>query len=65
MNSSLRIQQQLYMVIFRCILQVDMRLKLDSADWLPDDMKEALREKVSRLIQKIKHSRLARIASKQ
>lgn len=27
-------------------LQVDMRLKLDDAGWLPDDMKEALREKV-------------------
>ncbi len=27
-------------------LQVDLRLKIDKAEWLPDDMKEALREKV-------------------
>lgn len=30
--------------------KVDMRLKLDAADWLPDDMKEALREKVKNRI---------------
>lgn len=37
-------------VILQTILllrrQVDLRMKLDAATWLPDDMKEALREKV-------------------